>query len=55
MIGLGHDLPVHPDPDVPRALKDVNPMVGVPGVDEDLFFLLVPRVYLVLYLLTILS
>ncbi len=54
-LGLGDDLAVDADPDAPRALQDVYPVVGVAGVDEDLLVLLVPRVYLVLYLLTFLS
>jgi len=54
-LGLGDDLPVDADLDVPGALQDVHPVVRVPGVDEDLLVLLVPRIYLGLHLLTIFS
>ena len=34
------------------AIQDVDPVVGVAGVDEDLLVLFVPMIYLVLRLLT---
>jgi len=54
-IRLGYDLAVHADPDVTGALEDVHPVVRVPGMDEDFLVLLVPVVYVVLHLLTLLS
>ncbi len=47
-VGLGDDLCVHADPDVPGALEDVHPMVRAVGMAVDLLILLVPRVYLIL-------
>src|SRR5215208_7504189 len=54
-LGLRDGLAVHGYLDVSGALQDIHPMVGIPGMNEDLLVLLVPMIYLVLYLLTILS
>ena len=37
------------------AIQDVDPVVGVAGVDKDFFVLFVPMIYLIPYLLTTLG
>ena len=55
MARLGDDLAVDGDLDVAGAIQDIDPVVGVAGMDEDLLVLLEPGVYLILHLLTLLT